>query len=110
MVAAVKPADRSRRRGARLTPRPAEAPPRRLDKSDDEWSAGVRRRIAVALATWLDEDGKAGYRVMNLTMREFEALAGEAVGIYGEEREKRLAEEAAARRALNDPLPPALVG
>ena len=77
-----------------------EAPLYRVSRSD-LWANETRRKIALTIATWLDQDGKAQQRVCDLTLREFEGIAEAAMAVYGAAREERWR----AERALDDDIP-----
>lgn len=67
----------------------------------DEWQAHVTREAAKAIGEWLEARGRLGQPIAALTMRDLEAMAGNAISrwiVLQSQRLNRLG------RPIDDPI------
>ena len=68
--------------------------------TEDEWQAHVTREAAKEIGAWLEARGRLDQPIRNLTMRDLEALAQNAITQFIVLASRRVAEEPEDTRDL----------
>jgi hypothetical protein len=68
--------------------------------TEDEWQAHVTREAAKEIGAWLEARGRLDQPIRNLTMRDLEALAQNAITRFIVMASRRVAEEPEDTRDL----------